>query len=162
MNCREISDLLSDYIDGCLSDPLCKEIEIHIKVCKVCADKLEATRGVVVALGQLSVQHSPVDCWVGVRKIIVEKQFATPFWQRWFMTPAFAVPVLAVLIMAIFLVWPSPVNERNMSSISSVEYKHFISAHSRLQRLQAFSDHDVTFVAAELENASYTPDAERQ
>lgn len=162
MNCKKVSGLLTDYVDGYLSDSICEEVEEHIEICEICAEDLRATQSVVFALGQLSNQKSPVDCWVGVKKLITEKPNAMPFWQRWLMTPAVAVPAMAALIMMMFFVWPSPVHETDLSQIPNSQYKHFISAHSRLQRLQAFSDHDATFVAAELENASYEPVVNRQ
>ena len=162
MTCDEISKLLSDYIDGYLSDSLCEVLEIHIQSCEACAQKLESTRRVVLAMGQLSCQKSPVDCWIGVQKRIIQQQKILPLWRRWIMNPVIAAPALAVLILTLFLVWPSPVNEPKIGFVPNVEYSRFISAHSRLQRQQAFSDHDVTFVAAELENASFTPDVNRR
>lgn len=159
MTCNKISSMLSDYIDGCLSDSMCEEVEAHVSECEICADELASTRSVVVTLSQLSDQKCPVDCWVSIRKLIIEKRKEMPFWQRWLITPAIAVPALAVLIMMMFFVWPSPVHETALSRMPNAEYNHFISAHSRLQRMQTFSDHDATFVAAELENASYMPDA---
>lgn len=162
MNCEKVNDLISDHIDGCLSESLCVELEMHFQVCEVCADKLESTRCVVHMLGQLSCSKTPVDCWAGVQRQILDKQMIAPVWKRLFLRPVVAVPAFAVLILALFILLPSQAPQPKINLADNVEYSHFISAHSRLQRLQPLSDHDATFVAAEIENASYSPDVSRQ
>lgn len=151
---------MSDYIDGHLSVTLCSEFESHISICKSCAKKLEETKDVVRMLGQLSTAKSPIDCWPAIRTKITSG--APAYIRSWLLNPLFAAPALAILILMMFLVWPASTHEPELSAVPSVEYEHFISAHSRLQRLQAFSDHDAVFVAAELENTSYTPDSNGQ
>ncbi|MEE9442274.1 MAG: zf-HC2 domain-containing protein [candidate division Zixibacteria bacterium] len=35
-DCRELAEMLSDYIDGELDKELCSELEAHLKGCKNC------------------------------------------------------------------------------------------------------------------------------
>ncbi len=44
MECRELSDILSDYMDGELSEAQCAEIQEHIKACPHCRGFVETFR----------------------------------------------------------------------------------------------------------------------
>lgn len=154
MKCKKATDLICGYIDDCLSPPLRCEFEAHTQECPECRAELAATEDMLSCLGSLSCRQAPVDCWDGVRERISSPQPRSA-WGSWFLRPVLAAPALAAaLLLGGFLFWPANVVEPVGQSPASIpEYSHYIAAHSRLQRQQAFTDPDVTFVAAELETA---------
>lgn len=158
MNCKKCAELISEYVDNCLPVRLGEDFEAHISQCRKCADELRATQDLVKFLGALAVGKAPRDCWSGVRERILASEARTPARALRILKPAFAVPVIAVLIMlAVMLFRPTPVHEPGPPVLVSVpEYSRYISAHSSLQRQQTLTDPHVTFIAAELEKASLT------
>lgn len=160
MNCKKVADLMSDYMDECLSDKMRVDLEMHMQECSRCKEDLRAMDAMLTNLRSLSGQRSPVNCWAGVRERIVERETSRLSWFAWILRPAIAAPVLALgLLLAVFLAWPSSIeNTRTNSLVSDAEYSRYIGAHSNLQRQQAFADPDVTFITAELEKASLSGD----
>jgi len=155
MNCKKACEITSDYIDGCLPHHSRCEYEAHISRCPECAAELDEMRRVLSALSSLSVRGSSVDCWPALRTIIVERGTPRPVWH-FLLRPMVAAPAAALAaVLGALLVLPAHVQEPpGRSPASMPEYGHYIAAHARLQRQQAFADPDVTFVAAELEKAS--------
>ena len=158
MNCRKVADLMSDYLDGCLADHIRSEVALHLGKCSRCAAELQEMGCMVSSLRALSEHRSPVNCWEAVQSQIVESGVRRSVWWNWVLRPVVAAPALAVAAMFIaFVMWFSPVPQPMTEVASNLEYSRYISAHSRLQREQAFTDPDVTFVAAELETANISP-----
>lgn len=57
MDCRQIREELSAYIDGVLNEPLLQKVEAHLKACPGCAAEAEELRevvGMVRALGDIA------------------------------------------------------------------------------------------------------------
>jgi anti-sigma factor RsiW len=157
MKCKRVLGLVSDYLGGQLTESTKQDFELHIDCCPACASEVKATSGLLASLSSLSGKRSPVDCWNGVRTcILVERREMTPWWRS-VMRPVVAAPAaVAMAVLALFLLWPSP----QASVASSGEYSNYIEAHSVLQRQQALADPDVVFVVAELEKASLMPSVE--
>ena len=160
MNCNKAIDLISDYIEGCLSDRVCIDFESHIQECNVCKEELRAMNAMLANLRSLGEQRSPINCWAGVRERIVEREVSKISWLKWIIRPVYAAPVLAFgLLLAVFLVWPNNSEiAQGQRLVSNAEYSQYVGAHSNIQRQQVFTDPDVTFISAELEKASLSGD----
>lgn len=163
MKCGKAVKLVSDYVDGCLAVAVRAEFEAHVSQCERCAAELRDTERLVSSLASLSKGRAPVDCWAGISERITERERRAFSWGGRLLKPAFAVPAVALaIVLALLAVQPSHIEEEPVRvAVPVAEYDHYISAHSRLQREQAFSDPDVTFVAAELQKASLTAGSAR-
>jgi len=162
MNCKNACNITSDYIDGCLPPQARCEYEAHISQCPECAAEHDEMRRMLSALSSLSVRGSSVDCWPALRAIIVERGRPRPVWH-FLLRPVIAAPAAALAaVLTVMLVLPAQMQTPDMSSSASMsEYGHYITAHARFQRQQAFADPDVTFVAVELERARVAADRDQ-
>ncbi len=162
MNCKYVSKVLSEYVDGNLTEAEAGEIESHVQGCEACAAELEATENLVASLAGLGRLRSPVDSWSGVQARIVAMDTAHTQWWRWVLRPVVAAPAAAAIaLLALYVIWPA--GERTDAKLDRAlasEYSHYISAHSDLQRRQMFVDPDAVFVKAELQKASLSTGAE--
>jgi anti-sigma factor RsiW len=149
---------MSDYVDGSLSDPLKREIDQHVEICHECHTALAEMRQLVRGLGALSERSAPVDCWPDVREAIIEQGYGSNRWLSWFARPVAWVPAFALtVVIALMALLPLSNHVGSPArSAAAVEYKTYMSAHSRVQRQQPLNDPDVAFITAELESASYT------
>lgn len=156
MNCKKVSDLMSDYVDEILPEKIRADFELHIKECDECRDGLRVMNDMLADLNSLGGQQIPVNCWASVRERIIERKTRKPLWYSWILKPAIAAPVFALcLLLTIFLAWPDNIKDPQVTNlVSDAEYSRYIGAHSNLQSQQAFSDPDVIFISAELERAS--------
>jgi anti-sigma factor RsiW len=162
MNCRKIAVLISEYLDDGLAGHMRVRFEAHIHDCEDCAQRLASMKDMLASLKSLNTTRTPVDCWSGVRSKIIEQQSARQSRQPWFLRSAYAVPAFAfVMVLVMLLVLPVCIkNDRSTVNPASIpEYAQCISAHSRAQRQQVLGDPHVTFIAAEMENASLTTDS---
>jgi anti-sigma factor RsiW len=163
MNCKKASEITSDYIDGCLPHHAQSEYEAHISRCAECAAELDEMRRMLSSLSSLAVRDSSVDMWPGLRTVIMERGRPRPVWH-FLLRPVIAAPAAALAaVLAAMLVLPAQMETPNVrSTVSMPEYGHYITAHSRFQRQQAFADPDISFAAAELEKARVAADGSQQ
>ena len=54
MTCRELVEVVSDYLDGTLASDDRRRLEQHLEECSYCAEYVEQMRQTVEALGELS------------------------------------------------------------------------------------------------------------
>src|SRR5579884_4011086 len=54
MQCNEIENVFTDYVDGTLAPPVRSEMEQHLKNCSQCSEELQALKGLWVSLGTIS------------------------------------------------------------------------------------------------------------
>jgi anti-sigma factor RsiW len=158
MKCARASNLMSDYVDGELPPTTRLEVELHLGDCPECSRALEDMRRMVQRLGGLSEPRAGMDCWPGVRSAILEHEQRGVSWLSWFARPvawgsAFALSVLVAVLALVPLGGQKDVPAQNALS---VEFKTYMTAHSRLQREHPLGDPDVAFITAEIENASYS------
>lgn len=159
MKCREVSELISEYLDGELNGAREHEFESHIELCQACASEVDSTRKMLSSLSTLSNQRCPVDCWEHVRTEVATRRLGTNHWWRWVLRPVVAAPALAAMAsITLFLVWPWSSSPMASDKRFAPEYTYYIGAHSHLQRQEAFADPDVVFVGAELQKASLVSD----
>jgi len=163
MNCKKCAELISEYVDDCIAGELEEQFRAHISGCPSCERNVRATEALIISLRGLSSQAAPCDCWARVREQITALPLPV---QRplWVFRPAFAVPVLALLmLLAVMVFWPTAVHDPGPPVlVSAPEYSGYISAHSNLQRQQALADPHVVFVTSELEQATYSYDQQNR
>ena len=61
MNCNELVELITDYLDGHLSAQDHERFEEHLAECEGCHNYVEQMRGIVHAAGQLEEKAIPPD-----------------------------------------------------------------------------------------------------
>ena len=59
MRCREIVDLLGDYLDGDLDPETAKALEVHLSDCGPCVSLVNTYRGTITASRKLLVEEIP-------------------------------------------------------------------------------------------------------
>jgi anti-sigma factor RsiW len=60
VTCRELVDVLTDYLEGCLDPTERADIERHIVICRGCANYVEQMHSTIGLLGLLSADE-PAD-----------------------------------------------------------------------------------------------------
>ena len=54
MTCRDLVDLITDYLEGALTASERQRFEMHLNQCSPCRNYLEQMRGTIRAVGRLS------------------------------------------------------------------------------------------------------------
>jgi anti-sigma factor RsiW len=60
------TDLISDYLDGCMEPAARRDLETHLKACAECSATLEDLRGIVVQAASLPAPEPPSEIWAGI------------------------------------------------------------------------------------------------
>ncbi len=66
LSCREIVELVSDYLEGALDAPTTAKVEAHLAVCPGCETYLAQLRATVALLGEVSPETLPPDTVAGL------------------------------------------------------------------------------------------------
>jgi len=61
MSCRELLDLITDYLEGALSAPDRVRFEDHLRECSGCARYLDQLRLVMKATGRIEEEQVPAE-----------------------------------------------------------------------------------------------------
>jgi len=161
MKCKDVRNLISDYVDGSLHGAAEAELESHIDECPACRSELHEMAELMASLASMGGEKSPVDLWGGVRAKITSAEPARRSWWVWVTRPLVAVPAAGlVALFAIALIRPS--GQAPLDKGLAREYTYYIGSHWRLQRQQAFVDPDVVLVRAELQKSVITGETEKQ
>lgn len=70
MNCREIFEGLSEYIDQEMAEKTCREIEEHLKGCENCRVVVNTLRRTVTLYHTMEPESLPGDARLRLHKII--------------------------------------------------------------------------------------------
>lgn len=101
MRCREAKDLiLTDYVDGELSEGRGREIKRHLNTCASCrAFEANAHKNISAPFGLINKEEAPQYLWEGIRERIYSKDKArfgvisdTVESIRWALAPLFRIP----------------------------------------------------------------------
>jgi hypothetical protein len=60
------TDLISEYLDGCLEPEARREMEAHLQECAACSSVLEDLRGIVARAASLPAPEPPAEIWAGI------------------------------------------------------------------------------------------------
>lgn len=166
-DCKRISELISDYVDGTVSPADERLVSEHIAACEDCKRAVARTRMLVSQLGGLKAEV-PFDLWSGVSRRISEKQDQKSTRGRllglsgW---KAVAIPLAAAAAAAlIFTVRvpestvptqgnkpASPQQQVTQAAPVSSEYNAYLQAYSRFRASQSLSDRAAINAAARLQ-----------
>ncbi len=61
MSCRELVQVINDYLEGALTPPDRKRFEEHLAICDGCQTYLDQMRRTMRAVGKLSEESIPAD-----------------------------------------------------------------------------------------------------
>lgn len=78
MDCTQIQELLSEYLDGELPAGRHRQVDAHVSECPECAAELEALRRTVEAVQQLPVHRAPEDLSERLRRRLEEETVHPP------------------------------------------------------------------------------------
>ncbi len=73
MMCREIVNLLADYLDGSMNPILREELETHISLCEPCMNFLKTYDITRIISREASVEEIPAEFRIRLRKFMLEK-----------------------------------------------------------------------------------------
>jgi anti-sigma factor RsiW len=76
MNCRELAELLFEFVSGELAPERCALLEEHLKRCPPCHVYLETYRLTIHISGRLPCRSLPADCEERLRAVV------EPFFQN--------------------------------------------------------------------------------
>jgi hypothetical protein len=79
MNCKNVQDRLSDYLDNNLSGSEKTDFEAHLKECRTCAAEVTAFRSIIAEASSLDRVAAPDSLW---NKIAVELDSKKPIYAR--------------------------------------------------------------------------------
>ncbi len=66
LSCREIVEIISDYLEGALDVPTRAQVEAHLAVCPGCGHYLAQMRSTVALLGQVTPETLPAETVAGL------------------------------------------------------------------------------------------------
>lgn len=56
ISCKQLVEVVTDYLEGDVDDELAAEIEAHLRLCPGCDDYLDQMRATIRALGHVPVE----------------------------------------------------------------------------------------------------------
>ena len=68
--CREVIDLLTEYLDGALAADDARALEAHLANCSACTGFLESLKSVRVGVGTLRADAVPEECRRALRDVL--------------------------------------------------------------------------------------------
>lgn len=69
LTCRELVELVTDYLEGALAPPDRKRFEAHLDACGGCGDYLDQIRRTISALGRPDYHALTADERAGLRRL---------------------------------------------------------------------------------------------
>lgn len=122
MNCRQIKDRLSEYIDKELDEAVEKQVADHIKACSSCRELEEFLRNTVIKpLRNAETLKAPQTIWEAVERRIVEEQplSLTERIRSWFdivlsPVPAQAGAAIIILLLGVSSLLWQPRKSQNL------------------------------------------------
>src|SRR5688572_26111794 len=60
------TDLISEYLDGCMEPAARRDMEAHLQACAECSATLEDLRGIVAPASSLPVSQPAPEIWSGI------------------------------------------------------------------------------------------------
>jgi len=113
MNCQEVKELFSDYLDGRLAPSQVILLEEHANICSACAPELADLRATVSLMGSLGGIETSADFLARVNEKIDQTRNPGRLWSRLFepiriKLPLEAAALLLVSTLALYLYQRSP------------------------------------------------------
>lgn len=102
MECNDIKSLLSDYLEGGLSEEQKLDIEKHLRICKDCSAELEGLRRIISELNKMKKISAPGDLLEGIQRSLGIPLKKESFLRR-MKIPLETVGVLVSVIFVIYI-----------------------------------------------------------
>lgn len=106
MKCKELEELLSDYIEGTLNQAVAEEVETHLAGCSKCREKAQQMRALMGGLNDLEMVEPSAGfearLWGQLRRE------SSPRSHRWAFSPISALAALFLLVVAGYLFLSRP------------------------------------------------------
>gem|GEM_PF-1414325 len=101
MNCREVQELLSAYLDGYLGSAEKKELEKHLKSCNKCLSELETLQHTIRLLNSLREEKitPPPELKNNIMEY-VRSENSYSFWHNRFLLRKVAIAAVFLLVLA--------------------------------------------------------------
>jgi anti-sigma factor RsiW len=74
MQCKQLIQLVTDYLEGTIAEAEREQMEAHMGECKWCGRYIEQTRQVIDALGELDPQRGDSEAWANALAAFREHQ----------------------------------------------------------------------------------------
>jgi hypothetical protein len=108
MNCKEVDERLSDYLDGTLGEAPLREVEAHLSSCARCLENSKELSKTINAVGSLPEVDVPPGFSERVMARVREEAEKEPLWERLFLPvrikiPLHATALLVVIGLAVYL-----------------------------------------------------------
>ena len=81
-NCRELSNLLHDYVEGQLEPSLSKELDTHLADCPGCVTSIKTYKGTIDLSKDLRCQEIPPELQRKLGSFIKQKMRKPSLWAR--------------------------------------------------------------------------------
>jgi hypothetical protein len=109
MECRDVQNLLSEYIDGVLSESLAPVVKQHIATCDQCQDTYHSMNRMIGVMREMEPVDEPADFRAGVRARLEKRPSVASRLRPLFYPPRVKVPlgVAAALVVAV-VIWVLP------------------------------------------------------
>jgi hypothetical protein len=111
MECPNIRELLSDYMDGILDEEVKAKVEEHLLTCKGCKEELASLKALIEELGSLDSVDAPADFLENLHKRMEARSRFSRIMRKLFFPWRIKIPLelataaaMAVLVIAIFRV----------------------------------------------------------
>ena len=102
MQCSEIQEMLSFYLDDWLSAEEKTLVEQHLAVCSVCRKEMETLRCTIQTLASLEQLSPPLDFNEKVRNLLEKEVRKKSFWKRFVdIIPASRLATVACMVLAV-------------------------------------------------------------
>jgi negative regulator of sigma E activity len=103
MDCREIKNQLSEYIDGALGAEAAERVARHLEACPDCMETYEGMSRVVGYMREMEPVREPADFLENVKTRLEEKPSPWAVVRRLFSPPAVRLPVGAAVAAAVLM-----------------------------------------------------------
>ncbi len=97
MDCSEVKQYLSEYVDGCLPNELAAQLEAHLKDCAHCRAELAAYQSLRMQIRALKLENTDDFVWKGIE----EKPSVLPLYKKTWMRCLGAAAACFVLVIGV-------------------------------------------------------------
>jgi hypothetical protein len=111
MECRDVQKLLSEYIDGVLSDSLAPVVKQHITTCDQCRDTYHSMNRLIGVMREMEPVDEPADFRAGVRARLEKRPSLARRLRPLFSPPQVKIPLgvaAALVVVVMVFVLPRP------------------------------------------------------
>jgi len=103
MECAEIKELLSEYLDDTLDSKTTVLVQEHVQACSGCKEELDSLRSLVGALGSLEPAKAPDDFLDRLHERIEQRSTFSKFVRKLFVPMQIKIPMQFAAVTAVAL-----------------------------------------------------------